>query len=276
MNGIISQEVAILLYELNIQPPTCHYYAIEKNILENVDYTYLRGIKPPKHTYYAYGDRTPKRLDVEYDNKYVEVQAYTYAEVIEILKERFDLYISIRPYQTYSTMRGYAFGAVVYDLQPKWNGERTYTYDVDADMCIDEDDCLDEVLYKLLTQLIIEGRKCYTYILWLDDRRDPNDTRWHDIIHNEDAVDVEWCRNRKEFCALIQKRGIPKAIYFDHDLGDIELSESGYGCARWLVDYMMDNNIDPSNIEFYSQSDNQPGKENILQLLTNFKYFNNK
>ena len=67
MNGIISQEVAILLYELNIQPPTSHYYAIEKNILENVDYTYLRGSKLPKHIYYAYGDRTPKRLDSEYD-----------------------------------------------------------------------------------------------------------------------------------------------------------------------------------------------------------------
>ena len=40
---------------------------------------------------------------------------------------------------------------------------------------------------------------------------------------------------------------------------------------------MMDHDIDPNGIEIHSQSDNQPGKENILALMNNYKkHYNTK
>ena len=66
--------------------------------------------------------------------------------------------------------------------------------------------------------------------------------------------------------AYIETNGFPNFISFDHDLG---LEESGYDCAKWLVDYCLDHNLHLPEFEVHSQ--NPVGKENILALLNNFK-----
>jgi hypothetical protein len=83
-------------------------------------------------------------------------------------------------------------------------------------------------------------------------------------------------------------KGIPDMISFDHDLGeDVAISKvkmgtskrqarkekketkSGYDCAKWLVDYCLDNETPTPH--FVVHSANPVGAENIRGLLNNAK-----
>lgn len=131
-------------------------------------------------------------------------------------------------------------------------------------------------------------------LLWLDDTRDPNGyhsdgNTWVSCFTPIQApYEVTWAKNYNDFIKYISDNGLPNAICFDHDLG-IEnhaqrisegmskrqsrklkpLEKSGYDCAKWLVDYCIDNS---KQLPLYSiQSMNPVGKENIKCLLENFK-----
>lgn len=73
-------------------------------------------------------------------------------------------------------------------------------------------------------------------------------------------------RSYTEFVTYIIKNGLPDFISFDHDLG---LQESGFDCAKWLVNYCLDNNLQLPAFNVHSQ--NPVGKQNIYSLLQNFK-----
>ena len=73
-------------------------------------------------------------------------------------------------------------------------------------------------------------------------------------------------RSYTEFVAYITDKGLPDFISFDHDLG---LEESGYDCAKWLVNYCLDYDLRLPQFNVHSQ--NPVGKINILSLLNNFK-----
>ena len=68
-----------------------------------------------------------------------------------------------------------------------------------------------------------------------------------------------------EFVAFVTLHGLPAYISFDHDLG---LGKTGYDCAKFLVDYCLDNGITKINFSVHSQ--NPVGRENIECLLRNF------
>lgn len=133
-------------------------------------------------------------------------------------------------------------------------------------------------------------------LLWLDDVRDPfaNDGEWLAYSPISRPYDVSWVKSYEEFTAWISEHGLPSAICFDHDLGLDEVHEkgtmskralkrhrktpeymTGYDCAKWLVDYCIDNNkVLP---EYAIQSANPVGRENIDGLLKNFiKHIINK
>ena len=98
-------------------------------------------------------------------------------------------------------------------------------------------------------------------------------------------------RNFWEFCNYIQKFGLPNFISFDHDLADEhyndlfsdknwssqdsdivlkydEYSEkTGYECAKWLVDWCLENS--KKIPEFVVHSANPVGKKNIESYLNN-------
>jgi len=105
-------------------------------------------------------------------------------------------------------------------------------------------------------------------LLWLDDMRDPTNTRmdWlaYSPIGNE--VEVIWLKDCYQFTNWINENGLPDGICFDHDLG--EDTPTGYDCAKWLVDYCLDNKLSPPL--WSSQSANPVGKANINRLLRNF------
>lgn len=103
-------------------------------------------------------------------------------------------------------------------------------------------------------------------IIWVDDIRDPRK-----YISDDHIV---WCKSYDEFVKTLNNIQTPYSVYFDHDLGDIDNPEeekTGYDCAKYLIDFCIDNNIKLP--KFYSQSDNGPGRENIIKLLENYKRF---
>lgn len=122
-------------------------------------------------------------------------------------------------------------------------------------------------------------------LLWLDDSRDPMVNDWLIFSPIGRNVDTYWVKSYAEFVKWIIENGLPDGICFDHDLGDYKIDKitkqqihqekTGMDCAKWLVDYCLDNNL---QIPKYSiQSSNPSGRENISSLLENYKkYYGNK
>lgn len=125
-------------------------------------------------------------------------------------------------------------------------------------------------------------------LLWLDDYRDPFSKKIDWMIFSPIGRDVEtiWVTSYQEFIDWIMINDLPDAICFDHDLSDyqmhrcvypelyegIEMPENektGYDCAKWLIEYCLDRNIDIP--KYNIQSANSVGKENIKGLLENYK-----
>lgn len=126
--------------------------------------------------------------------------------------------------------------------------------------------------------------------LFLDDERNPVDCA--KFMYNR-GVDCriyheEWTivRSYGQFVDWIHKNGLPDLISFDHDLGDVlqlkidlpieqwfDLEEkrefTGMDCAKWLVNYCMDNNC--SLPEYIVHSWNVSGCDNIKGLLIGFE-----
>lgn len=121
-------------------------------------------------------------------------------------------------------------------------------------------------------------------LLWLDDIRDPSKLQFNNYIRKNICLDCEitWVKNYDEFVEWIQKNGLPDIISFDHDLADEHyeyISEekyhqreykekTGYDCAKWLVDYCIDNSLQLPKFTVHSQ--NPVGAKNINSYLTNF------
>ena len=125
--------------------------------------------------------------------------------------------------------------------------------------------------------------------LFLDDYRQPIDCAQYmyrygidcKIYHNEWLI----VRSYKQFIDYIKENGLPYFISFDHDLGDVEelkleLSKeewfdfenntefTGMDCAKWLVNYCLDNDLKLPNFAVHSA--NPSGAANINGLLKSF------
>ena len=127
-------------------------------------------------------------------------------------------------------------------------------------------------------------------LLFLDDWRMPIDCASYMYRRGVDCkiYHKEWIivKSYGQFINWINQNGLPDFISFDHDLGDVaELKESldknewfdtinnkeytGMDCAKWLVNYCLDNNL--SLPQFAVHSANPSGSANIEGLLKNFK-----
>lgn len=120
-------------------------------------------------------------------------------------------------------------------------------------------------------------------LLWLDDRRDPfRHEDWLKFSPIEKPFEVVWIKNYKRFVGWIKKNGLPDAICFDHDLSDFSFDiigfvfhksplrkeRTGYDCAKWLVNYCLENNF--ALPKWNVQSSNEPGKKNINGILLSY------
>lgn len=133
-------------------------------------------------------------------------------------------------------------------------------------------------------------------LLWLDDLRNPFLGDWIDkYVPNFDGA-IIWVLNYEQFTQWIMVNGLPEIISFDHDLADEHYTpeeywhdyqiskeyqdaqnyteKTGKDCAKWLVDYCIDNNLKLPN--FVVHSHNPVGADNIKNLLNSFKEFQKK
>jgi len=125
------------------------------------------------------------------------------------------------------------------------------------------------------------------YNLFLDDYRMPKDT--FDYMGLPIYISVDWSivRNYYAFVQIIEGKGIPDIISFDHDLADEHYDpqivegepyekiydmfdeKTGYHCAKWFIDYCIDNNKKlPAQI--YIHSMNPAGSMNIKSLFDTY------
>ena len=116
-------------------------------------------------------------------------------------------------------------------------------------------------------------------LLFLDDVRNPIEDNWLVFSPIEQPFELTWVKSHQEFIDWININGLPDAICFDHDLGSVSYmtefgfelikeDKTGYDCAKFLVEYCMDNE---KELPLYNiQSANPVGKENIDSLLKNF------
>ena len=106
-------------------------------------------------------------------------------------------------------------------------------------------------------------------LLWLDDIRNPLTGDWLMSYAAEWAYDksnkVVWVKTFREFVLWITAYGLPDKICFDNDLGEVK---EGYDCAKWLVEYCMDGDLDLPNYSI--QSGNTVAVDNIRSLLANY------
>ena len=136
-------------------------------------------------------------------------------------------------------------------------------------------------------------------LLWLDDIRNPFLNLEGKVPKDENGEDykINWVLNYEEFVKWIEMFGLPNAISFDHDLADEHYTpeyfwnnyqeskkyqewksnhyqeKTGMDCAKWLVDYCIDNKEKLPKI--FVHSANPVGADNIKYLLDNFlKYYN--
>lgn len=122
-------------------------------------------------------------------------------------------------------------------------------------------------------------------LCWLDDQRDPYAAHHSsmitalltdDITEKVSPAEIIWVKNYEEFIEEITTNGLPDILSLDHDLdfktmiGEPSTEKTGYDCAKWLVEYCLDNKLKlPEITQCHSQ--NPAGKKNINTLLTNFR-----
>jgi hypothetical protein len=121
------------------------------------------------------------------------------------------------------------------------------------------------------------------YNLYLDDFRQPTDS--FDYLGNPIYNKLKWeiVRNYDDFVKIIEERGVPNTISFDHDLSDehykhqtvinYDLQEkTGFHCAKWLINYCIDNKKElPTTILIHSM--NPAGSLNIKSLFDTYNKY---
>jgi len=132
------------------------------------------------------------------------------------------------------------------------------------------------------------------YNLFIDDERFPNkdvpasDSVFH-LTGDNKYRDLKWIivRNFGDFVKIIEERGLPLRCSMDHDLNDFHyyhyqtytvytgkidytvVEGTGLECAKWLINYLMDNDLDAPEILIHTQ--NTVGAENIRMLFNDYE-----
>lgn len=127
--------------------------------------------------------------------------------------------------------------------------------------------------------------------LFLDDKRTPIEA----FTYTKDVryLELKWvtAKSYDKFVSIIERRGVPDVVSFDHDLADEHYrnqenpwsvdgtidyfsykEKTGYECAKWLCNYCLDNKI--RFPEYMIHSWNGIGSNNIKYYIKNFKKYN--
>ena len=107
--------------------------------------------------------------------------------------------------------------------------------------------------------------------LYLDDLRIPTMTY-------KETLNCQWwiAKSYQEFVEIVENRGLPEFISFDHDLGGeddpegkLMLEKTGYDCAKWLAEYCIARKLMVPDFKVHSM--NPVGRVNIQSYLDRCK-----
>lgn len=110
------------------------------------------------------------------------------------------------------------------------------------------------------------------WILFLDDLRTPDQAG---VGYPVDELMII-ARSMDDAIFYVMRYGIPRVIHFDHDLAEEHYikgygDKTGYDFARWLCDYILDNDLDfPKNFQYAVHSMNPVGREKIISYMNTF------
>ena len=110
-----------------------------------------------------------------------------------------------------------------------------------------------------------------SYNLFLDDERMPTEVTWENIPHT-----VEWTivRNYREFCHILESKGLPEMVSFDHDLQDYSphypKERTGLDCARYMINFCRAHDLDLPN-QYWVHSMSPVGRMNIRRELFSYE-----
>lgn len=100
-----------------------------------------------------------------------------------------------------------------------------------------------------------------------------------------DWTELEVARSSNEAKKLIEEKGCPEFIFFDHDLAEEHYTadwsnhakfqstrETGHDFAKWLIykDIEARGSLIPANFGFYVHSMNPIGAENIRSIVSSY------
>lgn len=121
------------------------------------------------------------------------------------------------------------------------------------------------------------------YYLFLDDFRNPQNVKHINLP----ALNYETVRNYNEFCKIINEKGIPAFVSYDHDLADEHYEDfvkavstnsllnyskytekTGYHCAQFLIEKC--SQLKRKHPNFLIHSMNSIGRQNIKNLIDSF------
>lgn len=128
-----------------------------------------------------------------------------------------------------------------------------------------------------------------SYKLFLDDVRTPDQVKWVRLPAGPYVV----VRSYQEFVNKIMQQGVPEFVSFDHDLADEHyaigsrhvdslidnnifnhdygVEKTGFDCARWLVDYCIEQGCKFPNYAIHSM--NPVGVERISMYISQAQKF---
>lgn len=101
--------------------------------------------------------------------------------------------------------------------------------------------------------------------IWLDDVRYPNIPLGRGYTPGEP---ISWVKTYDEFVSEVKrvgKRISDCLIHFDHDLGE---DKDGYDCAKWLIDWCLENDYGVPDYDV--QSANPVGRKNIESVFESY------
>lgn len=122
-----------------------------------------------------------------------------------------------------------------------------------------------------------------SYNLFLDDMRTPKDS-YLNLMNEKRYLNENWilAKNYKDFVDVINIKGLPALVSFDHDLSiehyidcvnnnvnedkyndNNNLEKTGYHCLKWMINYCFERSISIPECLFHTA--NPVGKNNMLQ-----------
>ena len=114
-----------------------------------------------------------------------------------------------------------------------------------------------------------------SYILWIDDLRDPNNhhyARKVNMYAHRKNLPVVWVKTSQEAIQYVQEHGLSVLMSLDHDLGELPngAEDTTMYFLNWLG-YRCDTLTKDNFPIWMIHSDNPPGRLNMDSFLTSLK-----